>query len=148
MGSKDNQTERDEEPSTVRLASEVIVGILKKDTHSFYPSSVFGPCPSSMLATSSCQQLFACILIPQPRLSFASLSLVISMLMPLLLKSMPLKQSFFCSSGVHKIFNPILEKFACGPKAATEFNRLAVQLAAPSTHSYKLTQPGQAASSC
>ena len=39
MGSKDNQTERDDESSTVRLASEQIVGILKKELRNDAPSA-------------------------------------------------------------------------------------------------------------
>ena len=39
MGSKDNQEERDDESSTVRLASELISGILRKEMHNPAPSA-------------------------------------------------------------------------------------------------------------
>lgn len=129
MGSKDNQTERDDDSSTVRLASEQISGILRRDMRNDNPSvaglasrfvrmlrDVHLPATFSMQAFSAESALREFEL----GYNYAHSSAA---------EAQAIEAELFLNTG-HQfpIFEPLLERFETGPEAAGEFQRLSLSL--------------------
>ena len=129
MGSKDNQAERNDESSTVRLACELLTGILRTDLRSAAPTSA---CLSSRfvsmmrdvrLPTTFCMQGFSSTSALREfeaayNYSHASAT-----------EARAIEAELFLNIGEsYPIFRPLLERFDNGPSAAAEFDRLTSQL--------------------
>ena len=130
MGSKDCQADRDEESSTVRLAAELITGILTKDLRSTAPSA-------SSLASRFALMMRDVKLIPtfcmhddfSAATSLREFELGYNYAHASASEARAIEDELFLNVGdTFPAFKPLLEKFPTGPEASAEFNRLAVQL--------------------
>ena len=125
MGAKDSQTVRDDEGSSLRLASEIITRILRDDLRSSSPTlAALSARFVSMLRNvrlpeTFCMQSFnsmsaLCELEAAYDYSYASVA-----------QARAIEAKLFLNIGGHyPIFRPLLERFDHGPSAAIEFQRL------------------------
>ena len=129
MGSKDNQTERDDEASTVRLASEQIVGILKKELRSDNPSSAgLAGKFVSMLRDVQLPETFGMQAI-LPKLVLREFELGYTYAHATALGAATIEAELFLNIGtIYPVFAPLLSRFPTGPAASAEFGRLTSML--------------------
>ena len=129
MGSKDNQSERDDESSTVRLASELITGILKKEMRNNSPSASGMAARFAImlrdvkLPSTFCMQGF------NSKVALREFELGYNYARAGASELASIEAELFLNvSHTYPIFKPLMEKFSSGPEAAAQFNRLSVQL--------------------
>ena len=129
MGSKDNQTERDDESSTVRLASELLSGIMRADLRSATPTAAALSARFVTLmrdvqlpATFGMQNFNAATALHEfeTAYNYAHASAT---------EARAIEADLFLNVGAsYPIFAPLLERFDSGREAASEFDRLTSQL--------------------
>ena len=129
MGSKDNQTERDDEASTVRLASEQIVGILKKELRNDSPSSA--GLAQKFVTLLHDVQLPAtfCMQAILPKLVLREFELGYTYAQATALAASAIEAELFLNiGGQFPVFSQLLHHFPTGPAACAEFTRLTAML--------------------
>ena len=129
LGSKDNQTERDDESSTVRLASEQITGILKRELRSESPSAAgLAQKFVSLLHDVQLPETF-CMHALTPRRALREFELGYTYARAGALEAASIEAELFLNVGrQYPVFRSLLARFSSGPAAASEFNRLTSQL--------------------
>ena len=129
LGSKDNQTERDDESSTVRLASEVVTGLVKKDLSNPNASAAgvasrfVSMLRDVQLTPTFCMHNFSANgFLREFELGYKHAHSTPA-------EAFAIEAELFLNVGnSYPVFKPLLEKFSSGPEAAVEFNRLSAQL--------------------
>ena len=129
MGSKDNQTERDDDSSTVRLASEQILGILKAELRSADPSaSGLAQKFTSLLHDVQLPETF-CMQALLPKQVLREFELGYSYARASAVVASTIESELFLNIGFkYPVFRELLSHFSSGPVAASEFNRLTSML--------------------
>ena len=129
MGSKDNQTERDDESSTVRLASELLSGIMRADLRSATPTAAALSARFVTLmrdvqlpATFGMQNFNAATALHEFETAYNHAHASAT-------EARAIEADLFLNVGAtYPIFDPLLERFDSGREAASEFDRLTSQL--------------------
>jgi len=129
MGSKDNQEERDDESSTVRLAAELVSGIICKDMKSNNPSAAGMAAKFvSMMRHVHLPPTF-CMRATNAKSALREFELAYNYAHATAAEAMAIESEVFLNVGdAWPVFAPLLELFSSGPQAAAEFNRLTTQL--------------------
>ena len=129
MGSKDNQTERDDESSVVRLASEQITAILKREMRNSSPSAAgMASRFCSMMRDVKLPPIF-CMHAFSAQAALREFELAYNYAHASATEISSIEAELFLNVGESfPIFKPLLERFDSGPAASADFNRLAVQL--------------------
>ena len=129
FGSKSSNDFREEESSGVRLAAEVVAGILTKDMLVASPSS-------SGLAARMCK-LFRDVHLPAtfcskawgPSVALRDFELGYTHSKASLAEAVSIERDLFLNTEhTYPLFEPLLQRFTSGPEAAVQFDRLCLQL--------------------